>query len=97
MNDKRNDRLKGGSAAVRYERFYASHLVINTLDEFLAYVDELRDIFPEWRRGQTFFNALDRIRPELSDAIRGTDADPYYDNARMLPFMEWLVQNWEPR
>ena len=38
------------------------------------------------RMGQSYFNALSVIRPDLAELIRGTDCDAFYDND-LLPAM----------
>lgn len=32
------------------------------------------------RKGQAYFNALHAVRPDLANYIRGTRADPFYQN-----------------
>lgn len=53
---------------------------------------ELQDENPTWRRGQCAFNALNRLRPELADKVRTTNADPFYRDDRVDAFWDWLVQ-----
>lgn len=33
---------------------------------------------PQYRQGQSFFNALYVMHPEVADNIRGSTVDPYY-------------------
>lgn len=46
----------------------------------------------EWRLGQTYFNVLHTIAPDLANEIRGTDLDPFYKegNGYVEEFIEWL-------
>lgn len=40
------------------------------------------------RNGQVAFNELYAIDPGLADLIRGTEADPFYDDSRLAVFQE---------
>lgn len=50
--------------------------------------------YREYRIGQTLFNTLYELRPELADNIRSTEYDPYYsdsfDSATVKRFLEHL-------
>jgi len=52
------------------------------------------------RYGQALFNQLVEVRPDLSEQIRGTDADPFYlkgpsDNyAKWDRFIRFVEKNW---
>ena len=50
------------------------------------------EAFPNWRRGQTFFNVLEAFYPEEAEKIRATKYDPFhsesYDEA-----VEYLLKN----
>lgn len=43
---------------------------------------------PEWRLGQAAFNVTYERYPGLADRIRGSDVDPFHDDARLPQF--WL-------
>jgi hypothetical protein len=46
-----------------------------------------------WRYGQACFNLLLDKSPEMAEAIRGTDKDPFYagrDSERFRKFVEYL-------
>lgn len=43
------------------------------------------------RAGQTLFNELYTLKPELADSIRGTNCDPYYNNKRIPAFFEAIL------
>ena len=49
---------------------------------------------PGLRWGQVMFNTLYEVRPDLAEQVRGTDIDPFYDDARGLAFMAFVVGNW---
>lgn len=44
------------------------------------------------RAGQSAFNRLAEIAPELADSIRGGPDDPYYDDSRLERFRQRLAQ-----
>lgn len=50
------------------------------------------------RYGQSMFNHLWEVRPDLSEQIRGTDKDPFYvlrlHDPRWDAFVEFIEKNW---
>jgi hypothetical protein len=46
---------------------------------------------PTWRTGQAYFNALYTLYPEVADAVRATDADPFYQDSRLDAFFEAIL------
>ena len=40
----------------------------------------------DWRAGQGMFNALELIRPDLADEVRGTELDTFHNNDRIAAF-----------
>jgi hypothetical protein len=54
--------------------------------EFYRMVRRASIAYPEWRVGQRFFNVLARMDPVLADMIRGTSADPFYDDSKIPAF-----------
>jgi hypothetical protein len=42
------------------------------------------------RTGQSYMNALFTVDRDLYDAITGTSADPFYDNANLEESLRWL-------
>lgn len=42
------------------------------------------------RKGQAWFNALADSHPALANVIRGTELDPFYNDAVFPKFVEWL-------
>lgn len=50
------------------------------------------------RLGQAAFTLLGEVRPELADAVAGTDCDPYYapdkTHVNWKKFTEFLSANW---
>jgi hypothetical protein len=45
--------------------------------------EEYRVNCTNWRRGQCLFNALYELYPSISDVIRGTDVDPFYNDDKI--------------
>ena len=48
--------------------------------------NEMRRDYADWRHGQALFNALHSIEPDLANAIRGSQSDPFYRDARIEAF-----------
>ena len=47
-----------------------------------------KEKWPGLREGQSMMNALARIRPDLYDAVTGTEADCFYNDNRINDFRE---------
>lgn len=47
-----------------------------------------------WRRGQYLFNTLNEVRPDIAEAIRGTDVDPFYTDHRIPAAMARIAELW---
>ena len=47
-----------------------------------------RAAHPEWRDGQTWFNALLLVDAPTAERIRTTKSGPYYTDARIPAFLE---------
>jgi hypothetical protein len=48
-----------------------------------------------WREGQTAFNLLYILRPDLSEQIRGdVQLDPFYVDGKLPAFWAWVEQEW---
>lgn len=57
-----------------------------TFNELVIYMETYRRSHPEQRVGQAYFNALHQHFPQVADAIRGTDNDPFYRDDRLHAF-----------
>lgn len=57
-------------------------------------VAERLEQHPAERIGQAAFNALHAIRPDLSERIRGGEADPFHNDQRLTIFYKFLQENW---
>lgn len=58
-----------------------------TKQEFSAYLwrASIRKAqHPEWRMGQTYFNVLRELHPEIAEVFRGEYHDPFH-NDRWIP------------
>jgi len=51
--------------------------------------------YPDLRRGQNYFNALDMLYPDLAEEVRGTDIDPFYVDAKLPAYLKWLGEHLE--
>lgn len=50
---------------------------------------------PEWRMGQTAYNLLRALRPDLSDQVLGDpDLDPFYVNQKLPAFWSFVEGQW---
>src|ERR1041385_2126541 len=47
-----------------------------------------------WRMGQTYFNVLYEMRPDLSERIRSTPIDPFYQDVYIPAFLTFVAENW---
>lgn len=70
--------------------------VIVTFDEFLLAAVGRYLMEPDWRWGQAIFNVLCEMRPDLSEQIRGTDFDPFYDNSDAKEALRWIRSHIGP-
>lgn len=50
---------------------------------------------PMERGGQAYFNCLNQYAPHITDKIRGTECDPFYDNARLPKFFQEVIKLME--
>jgi hypothetical protein len=52
----------------------------------------MRRRFPELRQGQAFYNALSVSHRDISEHIRITSLDPFYDSAKLKACIEYLTK-----
>ena len=67
------------------------------LTEFFLYV--VRRIHTDaeqhgWREGQSFFNFLAEVRPELAKRMRSTCVDPFFHDKVTADTWGWVVREW---
>jgi hypothetical protein len=66
-----------------------------TFTAFMLHVIEYDRQHHKQRSGQAAFNALWDVRPDIAnDVIRGTEADPFHDDSRLLLFWERVEAAW---
>jgi hypothetical protein len=46
------------------------------------------------RPGQQAFNMLHNVRPDIADALYGTDSDPFYMNNNLPRFWSFVESHW---
>jgi hypothetical protein len=50
---------------------------------------------PHWRMGQTYFNVLNDVRPDIAELVRGGKDDPYYDDINIGGFLIFVEGKWQ--
>lgn len=46
------------------------------------------------RMGQAYFNTLAERRPEIANAVRGSSIDPFYNDAPLGQFLDFVMVRW---
>lgn len=64
-----------------------------TYTQFIQEVYKTKGNRNEWRLGQTMFNVLHENNPKLADFVRGTEADPFYQDGNVAAFLT-IVQGY---
>lgn len=54
--------------------------------------EEFMKIHSNWRKGQSFFNALYILYPDVGDAVRGTSVDPYHRDEKIEDCINFLIK-----
>lgn len=44
--------------------------------------------YPEWRKGQAYFNAIHDLYPDIANSIRGTELDCFYNDKNIKKIKE---------
>ena len=65
-----------------------------TVSEYLQHVSHTYCAHPAWRVGQTYFNVLYLLRPDLSERVRGSELDPFHVDTRLPAFLAFVVEEW---
>lgn len=65
-----------------------------TYEEFTLRVSLAKARNTAWRDGQTAFNVLWDMRPDLSEQIRATSLDPFHMDERLEAFHDFVRSNW---
>ena len=70
-----------------------------TYADFIAKVNTLHirlgDGREHWRYGQTYFNVLASVRSDLSEIVRGTVYDPFYEDKIPEKTEKLLQDMWD--
>lgn len=64
-----------------------------SFEDYAAAVGEAQWHNHDWRIGQTYFNVLQAVRPDLAEEVRATAFDPFYE-ASPVNFLHWLAERW---
>lgn len=49
---------------------------------------------PQWRSGQAHFNVLSMFRPDISEPLRGSTLDPFYQDDLLPAFLAHVANEW---
>jgi len=66
-----------------------------TFHEFVETVFKSMDANPEWRQGQTLFNAYAAAFPEKAERLRLSAYNPFYDDANVSDAWDFIGRNWD--
>lgn len=63
-------------------------------EEFAPYAETYWAAHPNQRKGQAYFNALHRWRPDIANEIRATPYDPFRNDGRLVDFLVQVQEKW---
>lgn len=63
-----------------------------TLARYFRAVDVEMHARPGLRKGQTFFNVLLELQPDLAHRIEDTPDDPFYDDRKLPKFLAQIAE-----
>lgn len=71
--------------------------IITEFSEYVSAVCEhvFSEVTPSWRTGQTAFNILVQVRPDIAEMVRGSLYDPFYQDSRLAGFYDFVLRHWE--
>lgn len=61
--------------------------------DFVQMCEDVMKDNPRWRRGQTYFNVLYYIKPELANSIRGTSIDCFHNDKVIPDFLSFFEES----
>lgn len=72
------------------------------VQDFYVLADAMHKTNFSWRWGQTLFNTLLMIRPDLAEKVRATDSDPFYasnspTDVKLFNFAHFMKDNLSAR
>ena len=65
-----------------------------TPQDFFQQFDKEMHQRPGLRLGQSAYNALFAIHPDLARSVIARDMDPFYDDNRLPAFLAYVDANW---
>ena len=75
-----------------------------TIDEFWVGVERYKSLHTNQRIGQSVFNYLYLVKPDLADKVRGSHIDPFHvmdddlhQSLKYHSFQLWLENNWNEK
>ena len=63
------------------------------LTEYILKCEEIREEYPQWRKGQTYFNVLYDMYPEIAEEIRATAYDPFHVDTVIPYFLNHITES----
>lgn len=71
-------------------------IVVDTFEKFVVAVDHYMTTANslEWRAGQYAFNLLWKVRPDITELLRGSDFDPFHKDANLPAFYSFVMRHW---
>ena len=67
-------------------------LTKSQLDEVRNRASMYSEAYSTWRGGQSFFNALDDLYPEMANEIRASENDMFYNEKNIDIFIKKFVE-----
>ena len=68
-------------------------LTEDQLIELNTKIEEAHKKHKDWRMGQTCFNVLYELYPNIANKLRGSSANPFYNNHKIGAFWQYLMQH----
>ncbi len=63
-------------------------------EEFVSYAEMYWSANRSQRKGQAYFNALHRLRPDIANDLTASSVDPFYNDDRIPSFLESVKDCW---
>lgn len=65
-----------------------------TWSDLTIAIAQAHNAHPEWRYGQLLFNVVHELRPDISERLRSTSVDPFYDSKLSESFLNEVWSLW---
>lgn len=70
--------------------------IVDTFADFVTAAADVADFAKGTQRvGQRAFNLLAQVKPDVSSLLAGSDFDPFYDDARLPLFYDFVMRHWD--